>query len=141
MVHDQFHPNLSRHTPLLRLIVCITGDSGAAPGMMILPCSIKTISSFANSYTDNLIDGAAGVSLKEGHPLVLEVRKSTYHPRHLRLRSEAFKAGAIIFPPVPEFYIRPGSVEDLVDNTMTRILVRLGSENDLYHEWQGRPAK
>jgi len=119
----------------------IASGSFATLGMVILPCSIKTLSSVANSYTDDLIGRAADVTLKEGRPLVLVVRESPYHRGHLRLMSEAANAGAIIFPPVPAFYIRPGSLEDLVNNTVGRILVRLGIENDLYQEWQGHPAE
>jgi 4-hydroxy-3-polyprenylbenzoate decarboxylase len=104
-------------------------------GMVIVPCSIKTLSAVANSYTDDLIARAADVTLKEGRSLILVVRETPYHPGHLRLMSEAALAGAVIFPPVPAFYVRPQSVDDIIDNTVGRVLARLGIQNDLYQEW------
>ena len=110
-------------------------------GMVIIPCSIKTLSAVANSYTDDLISRAADVTLKEGRKLVLVVREAPYHPGHLRLMSEAAAAGAIIFPPVPAFYARPSSVDDIVNNTVGRVLARMGINNDLYQEWKGQPSE
>jgi 4-hydroxy-3-polyprenylbenzoate decarboxylase len=66
------------------------------------------------------------------------VRETPYHPGHLRLMTEASAAGAIIFPPIPAFFIHPRSVEEIIDNTVGRILARLGVENDLYQEWSGK---
>lgn len=124
-------------------------DLGAAPasgsfatlGMLIIPCSIKTLSAVANSYTDDLLCRAADVTLKEGRPLVLVVRETPYHPGHLRLMSEAAAAGAIIFPPVPAFYLRPTSVDEIINNTVGRVLARLGIENELYQEWKGHSTE
>jgi 4-hydroxy-3-polyprenylbenzoate decarboxylase len=116
----------------------IASGSFATRGMVIIPCSIKTLSAVANSYTDDLISRAADVTLKEGRPLVLVVRETPYHPGHLRLMSEASAAGAVIFPPIPAFYIRPRSMDEIINNTVGRILARLGIENDLYQEWQGQ---
>jgi flavin prenyltransferase len=113
--------------------------SGSFPtlGMVIIPCSIKTLSAVANSYTDDLISRAADVTLKEGRPLILVVRETPYHRGHLRLMSQAAEAGAVIFPPVPAFYTRPKSLEDVIDNTVGRVLMRIGINNDLYQEWPG----
>jgi len=116
----------------------IASGSFATRGMVIIPCSIKTLSAVANSYTDDLISRAADVTLKEGRPLILVVRETPYHPGHLRLMSEATAAGAVIFPPVPAYYIRPHSVDEIINNTVGRILARLGIENDLVQEWQGK---
>lgn len=115
----------------------IASGSFTTMGMVIIPCSIKTLSAVANSFADDLIARAADVTLKEGRPLVLVVRETPYHAGHLRLMSEATAAGAVIFPPVPGFYTRPKSVDDIIDNTIGRVLKRLGIDNDLYHEWQG----
>ena len=115
----------------------IASGSFATQGMVIIPCSIKTLSAVANSYTDDLISRAADVTLKEGRQLVLVVRETPYHPGHLRLMSEAAAAGAVIFPPVPAFYIHPHSMDEIINNTVGRILARFGIENDLYQEWQG----
>jgi 4-hydroxy-3-polyprenylbenzoate decarboxylase len=116
----------------------IASGSFATLGMVIIPCSIKTLSAIANSYTDDLLSRAADVTLKEGRTLVLVVREAPYHPGHLRLMNEAALSGAVIFPPVPAFYIRPNSVDDIINNTVGRVLARLGIKTDLYQEWQGQ---
>ncbi|OGN92839.1 MAG: 3-octaprenyl-4-hydroxybenzoate carboxy-lyase [Chloroflexi bacterium RBG_13_50_21] len=119
----------------------IASGSFTTLGMVIIPCSIKTLSAVANSYTDDLISRAADVTLKEGRPLVLVVRETPLHPGHLRLMSAAANSGAVIFPPVPAFYIHPTSLDEIIDNTVGRILARLGIENDLFQEWQGQSAE
>jgi 4-hydroxy-3-polyprenylbenzoate decarboxylase len=116
----------------------IASGSFATLGMVIIPCSIKTLSAVANSYSDDLLSRAADVTLKEGRPLVLVVRETPYHPGHLRLMSDAALSGAVIFPPVPAFYIRPHSVDDIINNTVGRVLARLGIHTSLFHEWQGQ---
>jgi 4-hydroxy-3-polyprenylbenzoate decarboxylase len=115
----------------------IASGSFSSMGMVIIPCSIKTLSAVANSYADNLIVRAADVTLKEGRPLVLVVRETPLHVGHLRLMSEAASAGAVIFPPVPAFYAHPKSIDDIINNTVGRVLKRLGIENELYQAWQG----
>ncbi len=113
--------------------------SGSFPmaGMAIIPCSIKTLSAIANSYSADLIARAADVMLKEGRPLVLVLRESPLHRGHLRLMSMAAEAGALIFPPVPAFYTRPASLDEIIDNIVGRVLLRLGIENELYMKWKG----
>lgn len=113
--------------------------SGSFPmaGMVVIPCSIKTLSAIANSYSSDLIARAADVMLKEGRPLVLVLRESPLHRGHLRLMSLAAEAGALIFPPVPAFYTRPASLDEIIDNIVGRVLLRLGIENDLYMKWKG----
>lgn len=115
----------------------IASGSFTTIGMVLIPCSVKSLSAVANSYTDDLISRAADVTLKEGRPLVLVIRETPYHAGHLRLMSEAANAGAIIFPPTPAFYFHPQTLDDLVNNTVGRILTRLGIENDLVQEWLG----
>ena len=114
----------------------IASGSFATLGMVVIPCSIKTLSAIANSYSNDLIARAADVTLKEGRPLLLVLRETPLHRGHLRLMSLAAEAGAIIFPPVPAFYTRPRTIEDVVDNTVGRLLARLGIENDLYMKWK-----
>lgn len=104
-------------------------------GMVVIPCSIKTLSAISNAYAADLLTRAADVNMKEGRPLVLVVRETPLHRGHLRLMKSAADAGAIIFPPVPAFYNRPQSIEQFVDNLVGRILARLGIKNDLYQEW------
>jgi flavin prenyltransferase len=113
--------------------------SGSFPmaGMAIIPCSIKTLSAIANSYSSNLIARAADVMLKEGRPLVLVLRESPLHRGHIRLMSMAAEAGALIFPPVPAFYTRPANLDEIIDNIVGRVLLRLGIENELFMKWKG----
>jgi 4-hydroxy-3-polyprenylbenzoate decarboxylase len=80
---------------------------------------------------------AADVTLKEGRPLVLVVRETPLHLGHLRLMVQVAEMGGIIFPPVPALYARPQTVDELVDNTVGRVLARLGIENELYARWRG----
>ncbi len=114
----------------------IASGSFATRGMVIVPCSVKTLSAVANSYADDLIARAADVTLKEGRPLVLVLREAPLHRGHIRLMDLAAQAGAVIFPPVPAFYARPQSMDDLINNTVGRILARLGIENNAYLRWK-----
>ncbi len=121
------------------------GDIGAAIasgsfrtlGMVIVPCSIKTLSAVAHSYAADLLTRAADVTLKEGRPLILVVRETPLHLGHLRLMVQAAELGAILFPPMPAFYDRPHTVEAIIDGLVGRILIRLGLETTLVKEWKG----
>ena len=115
----------------------IASGSFTTHGMVIIPCSIKTLSAVANSYTSDLMTRAADVSLKEGRPLVLVVREAPLHAGHLRLMQQATSAGAVIFPPLPAFYTRPKNVDDIINPIVGRVLARLGIENNLYQPWSG----
>ena len=115
----------------------IASGSFATNGMVVAPCSIKTLSAIASSFTDNLLARAADVALKEGRTLILAVRETPLHLGHLRLMVRAAEIGAVIFPPLPAFYGHPNSVEALVDQSVGRIISRLGFENDLYPVWKG----
>jgi 4-hydroxy-3-polyprenylbenzoate decarboxylase len=114
----------------------IASGSYATRGMVIIPCSIKTLSAVANSYAADLISRAADVTLKEGRPLVLVVRETPLHRGHVRLLRLACEAGAIIHPPMPAFYTRPQTIEDIYQDIVGRVLLRLGIENDEYHRWK-----
>lgn len=113
--------------------------SGSYPvdAMIVAPCSIKTLSAVANCYADNLVTRAADVCLKEGRPLVLMVRETPLHLGHLRAMTAAAEAGAIIAPPVPAFYSRPTSVDEIVDHTARRMLVRIGMTELAPKAWVG----
>jgi 4-hydroxy-3-polyprenylbenzoate decarboxylase len=113
----------------------IASGSFRTMGMVVIPCSIKTLSAIANSFNADLLVRAADVTLKESRPLVLVVRETPLHYGHLRLMSLASRAGAVIYPPVPAFYTRPGNVQDIIDNLVGRILRRVGIENELFKEW------
>lgn len=106
-------------------------------GMVVAPCSIRTLSSVANSANDNLITRAADVHLKERRRLVLMVRETPLHAGHLRLMSEATAAGAVILPPVPGFYVRPTTIDQLVDHSVGKALDVLGIEHALSRRWTG----
>jgi 4-hydroxy-3-polyprenylbenzoate decarboxylase len=107
-------------------------------GMVIAPCSMRTLSGVANSANDTLIVRAADVHMKERRPLVLVVRETPLHAGHLRLMSDATASGAEILPPVPGFYQRPQTVEEIVDYTIGKVLDVLGVyEHDLFRRWNG----
>lgn len=114
----------------------IASGSYATLGMIVVPCSIKTLSAIANSYASDLLSRAADVTLKEGRPLILVVRETPLHSGHLRLMRDAARSGAVIFPPMPAFYARPTSIADLIDDTVGRILARMGIDNDIYTIWK-----
>lgn len=118
----------------------IASGSFITHGMMIVPCSIKTLSAIANSYADDLISRAADVTLKEGRPLLLAVRETPLHRGHLRLMELAARSGAILFPPVPAFYARPRSLEEMVDHLVGRMLARIGIDNEFYLRWGEVPG-
>ena len=115
----------------------IASGSFATAGMVIAPCSIKTLSAVANAYAANLIRRAADVTLKERRPLVLLVRETPFHLGHLRLMAQATEIGATILPPIPAFYGHPRTIADLVDETLGRVLSHVGVENELYTRWEG----
>lgn len=119
------------------LSVPIASGSFRMEGMLITPCSIKTLSGIANSYAENLIQRTADVCLKEGRTLLLGVRETPLHIGHLRLMSAAAQSGAVIFPLAPAFYNHPKTIDDLVDATVGRMLARMGIANDLYKAWDG----
>lgn len=109
-------------------------------GMVVSPCSIKTLSAIANSYNDNLIARAADVCLKERRKLVLVVRETPLHLGHIRLMAQATENGAVILPPVPAFYHLPASISDLIDHTVTKILDQFGIDVGLIQRWEGLPG-
>ena len=117
----------------------ISSGSFKTDGMMILPCSMKTLSGIVNSYSDGLLTRAADVVLKERRRLVLCVRETPLHLGHLRMMTTAAELGAIIMPPVPAFYHRPDSVMDIVDQTVNRVLDQFDVtlDKDLFTRWQG----
>ena len=119
----------------------IASGSFVTQGMLVVPCSIKTLSGIANSYADDLVVRAADVCLKEGRKLILAVREAPLHSGHLRLMQHAANAGAVIFPPVPAFYGKAQTVDELVTNLAGRILFRMGIENEYYHRWSGDKGK
>ena len=124
------------HTPG-NIGASIASGSFQTMGMIVAPCSIKSLSAIAHSYDDDLLTRAADVQLKEGRPVLLLVRETPLHIGHLRLMVQAAENGAIIMPPVPAFYGHPKTIDDLVNGTVGRALARIGIQNALYFQWLG----
>lgn len=118
----------------------IASGSFRTAGMIVVPCSIRTLSAIAASAADNLLVRAADVHLKERRRLVLVVRESPLHLGHLRAMATATEIGAIVAPPVPAFYARPASLDDMVDHMARRTLALLSLDLDIaVDEWKGSP--
>lgn len=115
----------------------ISSGSYRTLGMVVLPCSIKTLSGIAHSYTDDLITRAADVCLKERKPLFLCVRETPLHLGHLRLMTQAAEIGATIMPLMPAFYHIPTSIDDLINQSVNRLCDQFGIEleQDLFKRW------
>lgn len=121
------------------LAAAISSGSFRTDGMIIAPCSIKTLSGIANAYDASLAVRAADVTLKERRRLVLVVRETPLHATHLRLMSEVTASGAVIVPPVPAFYHRPKTIDDVVNQTVGRVLDLFGLDTEIVHRWSGAP--
>ena len=104
-------------------------------GMVVVPCTIKSLSGIANSYNENLLVRTADVTLKEKRKLVLVVRETPLHVGHLRLMTQAAEMGAHILPPVPSFYHQPETIEDIIDQTIGKVFDYMGIEHDLFRRW------
>ena len=107
-------------------------------GMIVAPCSVKTLSEIATGVTANLLSRAADVTLKERRRLVLLVRETSLHLGHIRSMAAVTEAGAIVYPPVPAFYARPASLEQMVDHTLGRVLDLFGIDAGLARRWSGQ---
>ena len=125
------------------LAATIASGSYPTDGMVIAPCSMKTLSGVVNSYADNLVVRAADVVLKEHRRLVLVPRETPLHVGHTRLLHQAAQMGAVIAPPMPAFYNDPASVDDIINHTVGRLLDLFGIDSGLVKRWQGakRQAK
>lgn len=115
--------------------------SGSFPtlGMVVAPCSVKSAAEIASGATQTLLTRAADVTLKERRRLILLVRESPLHTGHLRTLTAASEIGAIVMPPVPAFYPRPNTLEEVVDHTVGRVLDLFGVGHELITRWQGEP--
>jgi 4-hydroxy-3-polyprenylbenzoate decarboxylase len=113
----------------------LASGSFLTEGMVVVPCTIKSLSGIANSYNENLLVRTADVTLKEKRKLVLVVRETPLHVGHLRLMTQAAEMGAHILPPVPSFYHQPETIEDIIDQTIGKVLDYMGIEHDLFRRW------
>jgi len=115
----------------------IASGSFQTDGMVIAPCSMKTLAAVAHGLSDNLIARAADVILKERRRLVLMVRETPFNLAHLRNMTAVTEMGGIVFPPLPSFYNRPASIDEMVDHTVARVMDLLGVDNSLAPRWAG----
>ena len=115
----------------------IASGSFKAAGMIVAPCSIKTLSGIAGSFSHNLVIRAADVCLKERRPVLLQVRETPLHKGHLDLMARAADLGCTIAPPMPAFYAKPESLDDMVRHTVGRLLDHFGLDHDLVKRWSG----
>jgi 4-hydroxy-3-polyprenylbenzoate decarboxylase len=118
----------------------IASGSFRTLGMVVAPCSMRSLAEIASGATSNLLTRAADVTLKERRPLILLARETPLSLVHLRAMVAATEAGAVIAPPVPAFYTRPKTIDDLVDHTVGRLLDLLGLDNDLARRWGEEPS-
>jgi 4-hydroxy-3-polyprenylbenzoate decarboxylase len=115
----------------------IASGSFQTDGMVIAPCSMKTLASVAHGLSDNLVARAADVVLKERRRLVLMVRETPFNLAHLRNMTAVTEMGGIVFPPLPSFYHRPASIDEMVDHTVARVIDLFGIEHALAPRWAG----
>jgi len=115
----------------------LASGSFRTAGMIVAPCSVKTLAALASCHADTLIARAGDVTLKEGRPLLVLVRETPLHVGHLRQMLALAEMGGIIFPPVPAFYQKPRSIDDVVSHTVARVLERMGLGRDSVVEWTG----
>jgi flavin prenyltransferase len=115
----------------------LASGSFRTAGMIVAPCSIKTLAALAQGHADTLIARAGDVTLKEGRPLLALVRETPLHLGHLRQMTAFAEIGGIVFPPVPAFYQKPKTIDDLVDHTVARVLDRMGLGGEPAREWTG----
>lgn len=115
----------------------VASGSFRTRGMIVAPCTIKTLSAIANSFTYNLVVRAADVTLKERRTLVLMVRETPLHKGHLDLMSRAADCGAVILPPMPAFYHKPETIMDIIHQSIGKALDQVGIEHRLFRRWTG----
>jgi 4-hydroxy-3-polyprenylbenzoate decarboxylase len=119
----------------------ISSGSFLSEGMVIIPCSIKSLSGIANSFNENLLIRTADVTLKERRKLVLVVRETPLHLGHIELMLQASRMGAILLPPVPAFYFYPKTIDDLINHTVGKVLDLFGMNHHLFNRWGSSEVK
>jgi 4-hydroxy-3-polyprenylbenzoate decarboxylase len=129
------------HYPVADIGAAISSGSFPTMGMLIAPCSIRTMSEIASGVTDTLLTRAADVVLKERRRLVLAVRETPLHGGHLRTLTTLADIGAVIAPIVPAFYNRPKSLDDIINHTCGRLLDLFGIDTGTVKRWKGGPAE
>jgi 4-hydroxy-3-polyprenylbenzoate decarboxylase len=123
--------------PIDDIGACLSSGSFRREGMIVAPCSMKTLSAVAHSYGDNLLTRAADVTLKEKGKLLLLVRETPLHLGHLRNMVSVTEMGGIIMPPLPAFYHRPQTIQDMIDHTVGKALDLFNIDHNLFERWSG----
>jgi 4-hydroxy-3-polyprenylbenzoate decarboxylase len=118
-----------------------SGSYNKTRGMIILPCSVKTLSALANSFTDTLLIRAADVTLKERRPLVVALRETPLHRGHLELMLRLSDMGAILFPPIPAFYYHPQTLEEIIHHSLGKMLDFFNLDLPAFKRWTGEISK
>jgi 4-hydroxy-3-polyprenylbenzoate decarboxylase len=131
----------SKHHPVNNVGASISSGSFPTMGMLILPCSIRTMSEIATGVTSSLLTRAADVVLKERRRLVVAIRETPLHVGHLRTMTQLAEMGAVVAPIVPAFYSRPKSVDDIVNQTVGRLLDLFGIDTGVVRRWTGGPGR
>jgi 4-hydroxy-3-polyprenylbenzoate decarboxylase len=129
------------HYPVADIGAAISSGSFPTVGMVIVPCSIRTMSEIASGVTATLLTRAADVVLKERRRLVLALRETPLHGGHLRTMTTLADIGAVVAPIVPAFYNKPKTVDDIVNHTVGRLLDLFGIDTGIVKRWQGGPAE
>jgi len=119
---------------------CVASGSFDTAAMVVAPCSMKTLAAIAHGFGDNLLTRAADVSLKERRRLILLVRETPFNLAHLRNMTAVTEMGGIVFPPLPAFYNKPASIDELVDDTVERVLALAGIDRAAPKAWPGLRA-
>lgn len=127
----------SQYHPLGDVGACIASGSHRTDAMVIAPCTVKTLAAIAHGFGDNLLTRAADVTLKERRRLVLMLRETPFNLAHLRNMTAVTEMGGIVFPPLPAFYHRPQTIQDLVDDTVERVIELLGVVQTAPKRWSG----
>lgn len=133
----QLYALADQHHSIDNIAACTSSGSYQTLGMVVAPCSMRTLSEIANASSSNLLTRSADVILKERRKLILMVRETPFNLAHIRNMAQATEMGAIIAPPVPAFYNKPTSIDDLVNHSVGRVLDLLDIELDMVKRWSG----